>query len=57
MIETVLVKKLDFNPTFMLRFITRNIYVGKEISLHNVMQLIVIHFVDIILNLSLWLQH
>jgi amino acid permease len=28
MIETVLVKKLNFRPTMMLRFITRNIYVA-----------------------------
>ncbi|XP_071734960.1 lysine histidine transporter 1-like [Rutidosis leptorrhynchoides] len=28
MIETVLVKKLNFAPSFMLRFITRNVYVG-----------------------------
>ncbi|PWA84437.1 amino acid transporter, transmembrane domain-containing protein [Artemisia annua] len=28
MIETVLVKKLNFTPSFMLRFITRNIYVA-----------------------------
>ncbi|EXC31371.1 hypothetical protein L484_017652 [Morus notabilis] len=28
MIETVLVKKLHFRPSFMLRFITRNIYVA-----------------------------
>ena len=29
MIETVLVKKLHFRPTSTLRFITRNVYVGK----------------------------
>lgn len=29
MIETVLVKKLHFRPSFILRFISRNIYVGK----------------------------
>lgn len=29
MIETVLVKKLNFRPTSTLRFITRNVYVGK----------------------------
>ena len=29
MIETVLVKKLNFAPTRTLRFISRNIYVGK----------------------------
>ncbi|XP_059670007.1 lysine histidine transporter 1-like [Cornus florida] len=28
MIETVLVKKLKFTPSFMLRFITRNVYVA-----------------------------
>ncbi|XP_052197765.1 lysine histidine transporter 1-like [Diospyros lotus] len=28
MIETVLVKKLKFRPSFLLRFISRNIYVG-----------------------------
>lgn len=28
MIETVLIKKLKFNPSFTLRFITRNVYVG-----------------------------
>lgn len=28
MIETVLVKKLRFKPSFMLRFIARNVYVG-----------------------------
>ncbi|XP_059645112.1 lysine histidine transporter 1-like [Cornus florida] len=28
MIETVLVKKMKFNPSFMLRFITRNVYVA-----------------------------
>lgn len=30
MIETVLVKKLDFEPSFMLRFITRTTYVGES---------------------------
>lgn len=29
MMETVLVKKLHFKPSFMLRFVTRNVYVGK----------------------------
>lgn len=29
MIETVLVKNLNFTPSFTLRFITRNLYVGK----------------------------
>lgn len=29
MIETVMVKKLNFKPTTMLRFIVRNVYVGK----------------------------
>ncbi|KAI8541363.1 hypothetical protein RHMOL_Rhmol08G0054400 [Rhododendron molle] len=33
MIETVLVKKMNFKPTWSLRFITRNIYVG---NIHNV---------------------
>ncbi|CAK9167092.1 unnamed protein product [Ilex paraguariensis] len=28
MLETVLVKKLKFRPSFMLRFITRNLYVA-----------------------------
>lgn len=28
MMETVLVKKLNFRPTFMLRFVTRNLYVA-----------------------------
>lgn len=28
MLETLLVKKLNFNPTWYLRFVTRNIYVG-----------------------------
>ncbi|KAM0022700.1 putative amino acid transporter, transmembrane domain-containing protein [Helianthus debilis subsp. tardiflorus] len=28
MIETLLVKKMNFKPTFMLRFITRNLYVA-----------------------------
>ncbi|KAG6602665.1 Lysine histidine transporter 1, partial [Cucurbita argyrosperma subsp. sororia] len=28
MIETVLVKKLNFKPSFLLRFVSRNIYVG-----------------------------
>lgn len=32
MIETLLVKKLKFKPTAALRFITRNIYVGKAFS-------------------------
>lgn len=31
MIETVLVKKLHFRPTTTLRFISRNVYVGKYI--------------------------
>lgn len=30
MIETVLVKKLNFRPTMILRFFVRNIYVGKR---------------------------
>lgn len=34
MLETVLVKKLKFRPTWYLRFITRNIYVGKYIGKH-----------------------
>lgn len=29
MIETLLVKKLNFKPSMMLRFVVRNIYVGK----------------------------
>lgn len=29
MIETVMVKKLHFKPTRILRFIVRNLYVGK----------------------------
>ena len=29
MIEIVLVKKLNFTPSFTLRFIIRNVYVGK----------------------------
>lgn len=29
MMETVLVKKLNFDPSFTLRFITRSLYVGK----------------------------
>lgn len=29
MLETVLVKKLHFKPSITLRFITRNVYVGK----------------------------
>lgn len=31
MLETLLVKKLHFRPTWILRFVTRNIYVGKSI--------------------------
>jgi hypothetical protein len=30
MMETVLVKKLNFRPTMILRFFVRNIYVGKR---------------------------
>ena len=30
MIETVMVKKWHFRPTRMLRFIVRNLYVGKQ---------------------------
>lgn len=30
MIETVLVKKLNFKPSFLLRFVSRNIYVGES---------------------------
>jgi len=29
MIETLLVKKMNFEPSTMLRFIVRNVYVGK----------------------------
>lgn len=29
MIETVMVKKLNFEPSRMLRFVVRNVYVGK----------------------------
>lgn len=29
MIETVLVKKLKFKPTWYLRFVSRNTYVGN----------------------------
>jgi hypothetical protein len=29
MLETFLVKRLMFRPSFMLRFVTRNLYVGK----------------------------
>ena len=29
MIETVLVKKLNFKPSQILRFVVRNVYVGK----------------------------
>jgi hypothetical protein len=29
MLETALVKKLHFSPSFMLRFVTRTVYVGK----------------------------
>lgn len=29
MIETVMVKKLNFKPSMTLRFIVRNLYVGK----------------------------
>jgi hypothetical protein len=31
MIETMLVKKLRFKPTRLLRFIVRNVYVGEYI--------------------------
>lgn len=31
MIETVLVKKLNFTPSFSLRFVSRTTYVGKSI--------------------------
>lgn len=34
MLETLLVKKLRFKPTWYLRFITRNIYVGTFFFLH-----------------------
>lgn len=30
MMETVLVKKMNFDPSFKLRFITRSLYVGKS---------------------------
>lgn len=30
MLETVLVKKMNFDPSFKLRFITRSLYVGKS---------------------------
>ncbi|KAG7598391.1 Amino acid transporter transmembrane domain [Arabidopsis suecica] len=30
MMETVLVKKMNFDPSFKLRFITRSLYVGKK---------------------------
>lgn len=30
MMETMLVKKLHFKPTRMLRFVVRNIYVGEN---------------------------
>lgn len=30
MMETLLVKKLNFRPTTTLRFIVRNFYVGKK---------------------------
>ena len=30
MMETVLVKKMNFRPTMMLRFFVRNFYVGKR---------------------------
>lgn len=33
MIETVLVKKLRFRPSWWLRFISRNVYVGKLLGL------------------------
>jgi hypothetical protein len=29
MIETVMTKKMNFKPTKILRFIVRNVYVGK----------------------------
>lgn len=32
MIETVMVKKLHFAPSTTLRFIVRNVYVGKQPS-------------------------
>lgn len=34
MIETLLVKKLNFSPTRLLRFVVRNLYVGKHSPLH-----------------------
>jgi hypothetical protein len=30
MIETLMVKKLHFRPSWFLRFIVRNVYVGKQ---------------------------
>lgn len=32
MMETFLVKKLNFRPTTILRFCVRNFYVGKKIN-------------------------
>lgn len=32
MMETLLVKKLNFRPTTILRFCVRNFYVGKKIN-------------------------
>lgn len=32
MIETVMVKKLRFKPTRLLRFVVRNVYVGEHLS-------------------------
>lgn len=37
MIETLMVKKLHFRPSWFLRFIVRNVYVGKQSPPHQVL--------------------
>jgi len=34
MVETFLVKKLNFKPSTVLRFIVRNVYVGKYVGMY-----------------------
>lgn len=36
MVETFLVKKLNFKPSSILRFIVRNVYVGKYVNLFSI---------------------
>lgn len=36
MVETFLVKKLKFKPSTILRFIVRNVFVGKYVNLFSI---------------------